>query len=149
MPQTLAHPIPDRSACVSHAPATPQGLSRIPTAPATPRGPARVPAAPATPQRSARIPASPRTPARTPTNNSNVAPPASAQVPRTPVHARAVAVPTAATPGPFYYIPHPAELEVPTPRTRRGKYYLVTRGEEVGIWGDWYVIFFVSFTTLH
>jgi hypothetical protein len=122
MPQILAHPIPDRSAHVSHAPATPK--------------------------RSACIPASPRTPACTPTNNSNAIPPASAQVPRTPVHAHAM--PTAATPGPLYCIPHPAELEVPTPRTGRGKYYVIIHGEEVGIWGDWYIIFLclIHYTSL-
>jgi len=52
----------------------------------------------------------------------------------------AAEAPATADPTPFYYIPHPSELAIPATRTGRAKYYVVIRGEEVGIWGDWYGI---------
>jgi hypothetical protein len=80
-----------------------------------------------------------QTPACTCVNNdTDVATPAPAQALRTPTHVHVTVEDLVSTmPAPFYYIPHPSELPIPTPCAGCNKYYVVTQGEEVGVWGNW------------
>ena len=59
----------------------------------------------------------------------------------TPGRARAAGstqVPCSSAPCNVYYIPHPDEIMPPETHARRPKYFVITRGEEVGVFGNWY-----------
>lgn len=43
----------------------------------------------------------------------------------------------------YYLIPHPLDLTMPV--RRKGKYYVVTRGQRVGIYGSWQVFFELNY----
>jgi len=47
-------------------------------------------------------------------------------------------VPCSSAPRNVYYIPHPDEIMPPETQARRPEYFVITRGEEVGVFGNWY-----------